>query len=87
MELQTFGERCHPINLKNHRNVATHKEVDTYNNSLGLIVNEGKIIDASFVISPRQHNTLEEQNLLIATILRVKNFGLTQELKYSKKFY
>ena len=28
--------------------------------SLGLIVNEGKIIDASFVVSPRQRNTREE---------------------------
>lgn len=27
---------------------------------LGLIVNEGKIIDASFVVSPRQRNTREE---------------------------
>lgn len=28
--------------------------------SLGLIVNEGKIIDASFVVAPRQRNTREE---------------------------
>ena len=29
-------------------------------NSMGLIVNEGKIIDASFVIVPKQRNTREE---------------------------
>lgn len=32
----------------------------THLQSLGLIVNEGKIIDASFVVSPRQRNTREE---------------------------
>ena len=31
-----------------------------YLDGLGLIVNEGKIIDASFVIAPRQRNTREE---------------------------
>lgn len=32
--------------------------------SLGLIVNEGKIIDASFVVSPRQRNTREENQAI-----------------------
>ena len=32
--------------------------------SLGLIVNEGKIIDASFVVSPRQRNTREENRAI-----------------------
>ena len=32
--------------------------------SLGLIVNEGKIIDASFVVSPRQRNTREENKTI-----------------------
>ena len=32
--------------------------------SLGLIVNEGKIIDASFVVSPRQRNTREENQTI-----------------------
>lgn len=32
--------------------------------SLGLIVNEGKIIDASFVVSPRQRNTREENKAI-----------------------
>ena len=32
--------------------------------SFGLIVNEGKIIDASFVVSPRQRNTREENNTI-----------------------
>lgn len=32
--------------------------------SLGLIVNEGKIIDASFVVSPRQRNTREENEVI-----------------------
>ena len=31
-----------------------------YLDSIGLIVNEGKIVDASFVIAPRQRNTREE---------------------------
>ena len=33
--------------------------------SLGLIVNEGKIIDASFVVSPRQRNTREENRTML----------------------
>lgn len=32
--------------------------------SLGLIVNEGKIIDASFAVSPRQRNTREENKAI-----------------------
>lgn len=32
--------------------------------SLGLIVNDGKIIDASFVVSPRQRNTREENKAI-----------------------
>ena len=32
--------------------------------ALGLIVNEGKIIDASFVVSPRQRNTREENKAI-----------------------
>lgn len=32
--------------------------------SLGLIVNEGKIIDANFVVSPRQRNTREENKTI-----------------------
>ena len=32
--------------------------------SLGLIVNEGKIIDASFVVSPRQRNTRDENQTI-----------------------
>ncbi len=36
------------------------KDFDAYLDSLGLIVNEGKIIDASFVVAPRQRNTPEE---------------------------
>ena len=31
-----------------------------YPDTLGLIVNEGKIVDASFVIAPRQRNSREE---------------------------
>ena len=34
----------------------------SYLNSLGLSFNEGKIIDATFVEAPRQHNTHEENN-------------------------
>ncbi len=43
--------------------------------SLGLIVNEGKIIDASFVVSPRQRNTRDENQ----TIKKVKEivYGTT----------
>ncbi len=36
------------------------KRFNGYLDSLGLIVNEGKIVDASFVIAPRQRNTREE---------------------------
>ena len=36
------------------------KRFNRYLDSIGLIVNEGKIIDASFVIAPRQRNTREE---------------------------
>ena len=36
------------------------KRFNSYLDSIGLIVNEGKIIDASFVIAPRQRNTREE---------------------------
>ena len=36
------------------------KRFNEYLDSIGLIVNEGKIIDASFVIAPRQRNTREE---------------------------
>lgn len=35
-------------------------QFNKYLDTLGLIVNEGKIIDASFVIAPRQRNTREE---------------------------
>ena len=35
-------------------------QFNKYIESLGLIVNEGKIVDASFVIAPRQRNTREE---------------------------
>lgn len=35
-----------------------------YLQSLGLIVNKGKIIDASFVVSPRQYNTGEENQAI-----------------------
>ena len=35
-------------------------QFNKYLESLGLIVNEGKIVDASFVIAPRQRNTREE---------------------------
>jgi len=33
-----------------------HKQL----NSLGLIINEGKIVDASFVEAPKQRNNREE---------------------------
>lgn len=36
------------------------KRFNEYLDSIGLIVNEGKIVDASFVIAPRQRNTREE---------------------------
>lgn len=36
------------------------KRFNSYLDSIGLIVNEGKIIDASFVIAPRQRNRREE---------------------------
>ena len=36
------------------------KRFNRYLDCIGLIVNEGKIIDASFVIAPRQRNTREE---------------------------
>ena len=36
------------------------KRFNRYLDSIGLIVKEGKIIDASFVIAPRQRNTREE---------------------------
>lgn len=36
------------------------KRFNGYHDSIGLIVNEGKIVDASFVIAPRQRNTREE---------------------------
>lgn len=36
------------------------KRFNGYLDSIGLIVNEGKIVDASFVIAPRQRNTREE---------------------------
>ena len=29
---QAFGERCRPTSLENHRSVAAHKGLDTYNN-------------------------------------------------------
>ena len=32
----------------------------TIGNSKGLIFNEGQIIDASFVLAPKQHNTRDE---------------------------
>ena len=35
-----------------------------YLEGLGLILNEGKIIDASFVIAPRQRNTREENKAI-----------------------
>lgn len=35
------------------------KRFNRYLDSIGLIVNEGKIIDASFVIAPRQRNTVD----------------------------
>ncbi|MBQ6955739.1 MAG: transposase [Bacteroidales bacterium] len=35
-----------------------------YLGTLGLILNEGKIIDASFVIAPRQRNTREENKTI-----------------------
>lgn len=35
-------------------------QFNRYLETLGLIVNEGKIVDASFVIAPRQRNTREE---------------------------
>ena len=40
------------------------KQFYTHLQSLGLIVNEGKIIDASFVVSPRQRNTREENKTI-----------------------
>ena len=40
------------------------KRFDEYLDSLGLIVNEGKIVDASFVIAPRQRNTREENKAI-----------------------
>lgn len=36
------------------------KRFNEYLDSIGLIVNEGKIVDASFVVVPRQRNTREE---------------------------
>ena len=36
------------------------KRFNEYLDSIGLIVNEGKIVDASFVIAPRQRNTRDE---------------------------
>ena len=32
--------------------------------SMGLIVNEGKIVNASFVIVPKQRNTREENKMI-----------------------
>ncbi|MCQ2338223.1 MAG: IS5 family transposase [Paludibacteraceae bacterium] len=37
-------------------------QFNKYLDSLGLIVNEGKIIDASFVLAPRQRNSRDENN-------------------------
>lgn len=36
------------------------KRFNEYLDSIGLIVNEGKIVDASFAVVPRQRNTREE---------------------------
>lgn len=36
------------------------KDFDAHLDTLGLIVNEGKMIDASFVVAPRQRNTPDE---------------------------
>ena len=36
------------------------KRFNEYLDGIGLIVNEGKIVDASFVIAPRQRNTRDE---------------------------
>lgn len=41
-------------------------QFNKYLDTLGLIVNEGKIIDASFVIAPRQRNTREENKKIKA---------------------
>ena len=32
MDPQAFGERCRPVSIENHRSVAAHKGLDTYNN-------------------------------------------------------
>ena len=40
------------------------KRFNEYLASLGLMLNEGKIIDASFVIAPRQRNTPEENKMI-----------------------
>ena len=42
------------------------KRFNGYLDCIGLIVNEGKIVDASFVIAPRQRNTREENKKIKA---------------------
>jgi len=32
MDPQTFGKGCRPVGIKDHRGVATHKRLDTYDN-------------------------------------------------------
>ena len=51
------------------------KQFNAYLDAKGLIVNEGKIIDASFVVAPRQRNSREEN----AAIKRGDGGSLWQE--------
>lgn len=51
-----------------------------YLESIGLMVNEGKIVDASFVIAPRQRNTREENNAIKAG----EGEGLWEERPHKK---
>jgi IS5 family transposase len=51
-----FQERL----IANHLDEILFSQFRNYLDTLGLLVNEGKIVDASFVETPRQRNTREE---------------------------
>ena len=56
------------------------KQFYTHLQSLGLIVNEGKIIDASFVVSPRQRNTREENKAIKIISIFLENIFINQKI-------
>jgi len=53
---------------ENLTNIGLVEEIFTYFNehleSKGLIMNEGKMVDASFTVAPRQRNTREENKII-----------------------